>query len=92
MLVIGLGENAMSIDEPAQRKNCLHANGTGVAANDNVTCRLRKEPTCTLDALGKIKNACNQKLTSHNMLPDLKLAKFIKRVQEKYISFDFSPF
>ena len=38
MFVIGLGENAVSTDELAQRKIFLgHPNGTGVMANDNET-------------------------------------------------------
>ena len=48
-----LVENAVSIDELAQRKTCFlaHRGGSGVTANDNVTCMLQKEPPCTLDAL-----------------------------------------
>ena len=54
MLVTGLGENAVSIDELAREKKVffsLHANGTGVTANDNVTWMLKRELPFTLDVL-----------------------------------------
>ena len=41
MLVIGLGEIAVSIDELAQRKALLPPFQKGATANDNVTCMLK---------------------------------------------------
>ena len=94
MFVIGMDENAVPVKELVQKKCFLHPHGTGVAANDNVTCMLKRSRSalwtlCTC-FLGKIPNTSNQKLTSHNILPVLKLLKF--QGARKYISYDFSPF
>ena len=83
------GENAVSIDHLPQRKKCFcggHANETGVTTNDNVTCMLKKESPCTLDAfhvlLRKNPEFLQPKINSHIILPVLKLPKFLKGLQE----------
>ena len=64
MFVTGLDENAVPVDELVQKK-CffLNPDGTGVAANDNVTCMLKRSrpalwTLCTC-FLGKTPNASN---------------------------------